>query len=305
MRVFPNTILEKIDCVESLTGKCEERKTLSECIQLCEQTPGCSAGCFLHPACIPLEMSSDFFYRLQDKTEYPFLTDRDSAVFVSDRVPFPPSDTNTVFYRDNLVLNVLDTALNVSLTDGFVIAKSPVYVRFSSENHPFEVRNGDRVAITLPDTTYLLRNVDNEIAWSQAVLNTHTDTTTFEIRTDKKPLGSLLTYDDIVYFTQNQSPVVVQGNSLVILTMNTENAIRQGKQVYFRLIPKVSTYYKDGNVCRETTKNGASTPTYRSSQCWDSKTQPKKTDNSVAVVVIIAVAVLLLLVFSYCVYLQT
>lgn len=322
--IFPDTTLEDLtinDCFNTTSGKCEKTDTLSQCIDLCEKDENCISGYFIETPdkkniCVPIHNTSQDYesyvklvHNIRNKNIFPILKNMKSYVFTTTEYKYPPANIKNLLYIDNVTIENVYTKKSIALdpnNNSIIMSDKEVYVRilpWETDKNLILVKNGDNVIIVIPNTTYVLRTANNILKWTTSILSNNTDDSKLKIfSSDKnKKLGDFLTYDDTVYFTHNNNPIVydTETNSLVIQSMSIENTIASNKNIYFKLNPKVVGYYCNKNTCTpielDTDRDFS---VYRSPECWNmcENTPVKKSRN----ILVFIILIILLLIFLKC-----
>jgi len=251
--------------------------------------------------CVPLRnyMSDETFpyYRLRHKDYYPEFKRVDSTFFISTSYPYPPNKANVLFYEDHFILRNINTGKWLGMEDLGTVSqmvtftdKKPVHVQFIPikisrsyvENYVL-IQNGAYVAINIPHTSFILRkeNFNDEVKWLMRATTYNGPSNTFQIHCyPPKKVGENLNYNDKFYFTYFGR--LLQYNEdmklLEVTNNNFEDALGDGKNVLFDLIPQVEVRYCEGGKCKsinlsQTQRNGESAtyknfPVSRSKNCW-------------------------------------
>jgi len=272
--IFPDTTLDNIrldDCPSSVTGTCENTKTIEECIQICQDNQPCFAGYFIETPdqkniCVPIRKISGGpsigpYYRLRNKNMYKELQGLKSSVFTSQIYKYPPDHGNNIFYTDKFVLTNLSAGKSIGLSDRRgvtdTLTNTPVYIQFlpkeifrSYITQYLIVKNGDEVIINIPNTAYILKDNPEGISWVLRLSSLEEPNNTFRVfSTDKnKKIGDLLNYQDILYFTSQDRQVVFDKNSGDLITATNNNP--EASSMYFKPTPKIRVYYCESGQCK-------------------------------------------------------
>ena len=190
--IFPNTTISDIwfnDCSSSVTGKCENTKSLRDCISLCKEEI-CDSGYFIETPdnnniCIPFFNDSihkrpNIYKRLHHQDIYPQLRNVKSFVFANNNIlKYPPDKPNNVLYTDRIYLtnifsnksigingdnkSILDDILtNIPIT----LQLLPKDIERTNVSRHYEVKNGDNVIVNVPNTTYVLQTENFKLTWA-------------------------------------------------------------------------------------------------------------------------------------------
>lgn len=317
--VFPNSTLADLninDCANSITGKCEKTDTLQQCVNLCEKDNNCISGYFIETPdkeniCVPIHNTTQDFetyvkllHNIRNKNIFPILKDMKSYIFTTSDYNYPPNNINNLLYIDNITIENINTHKSISLgnnNNNIVMSSNPTYIRllpYQTEKNPLMIRNGDSIVISIPNSTYVLRDVNNSLQWTSSILSNITEDSTLKIFTsDKnKKIGDFLTYSDILYFTYKENPIIydTDNNSLVIQSMNIDNAISSNKNILFKISPKVTAYTCNKQTCEPVELNTTNTSHYRSPSCWNLCNTEKKTKNKIIIIIILLFLIILL-----------
>lgn len=321
--IFPDSTLEDItinDCVNSSTGKCEKTNTLEQCLQLCQKDDNCTSGYFIETPdkeniCVPIHnVSQDYesyvklLHNIRNKNIFPILKNMKTYVFTNTEYTFPPDNLNNILYIDNVIIENIKTKKTIGLDqkDNLnIMLNEPVYVRllpWDTGKNPLMVRNGDEIIIVIPNSTYVLRVADGSLNWTTSILSNNTDDSKLRIfSTDKnKKIGDFLSYKDKIYFTHEMNPIIYDKDtdSLVIQSMNIENAISSHRNLEFKISPKVVAYYCKEKKCIpieiDTEKDVS---LYRSPACWNLCEEKTRRKSKIFLYIIIVIILLILLKF--------
>jgi hypothetical protein len=278
--IFPGTTLDNIkldDCPSSVTGTCEDTKTVEDCIKLCQDNQPCFAGYFIetpdkHNICVPIRKiyrgpSIGPYYRLRNKNIYPELKNMKSYVFTNKTsYKYPPDHGNSIFYTDKFVLTNLasqksiGTEENGNIVPTDILTSYPVFLQFlpqeilrSYVSQYLVVKNGDEVVVNIPNTAYILENDGKNINWVMKLVSLGGPNTALHVfSTDKnKKIGDFLNYSDTLYFTNGSQPLVYDSelNILKIDSANIDNV--DPANTYFKITPKIQGYYCEENQCKQ------------------------------------------------------
>lgn len=314
--IFPDTTLDNLivdDCQSSVTGTCENTKTVEECIQICRDNQPCFAGYFIQTPdnkniCVPIKKISNSrvegpYYRLRNKNIYPELKNMKSYVFTNKMYDYPPDHANNIFYTDKFVLTNLVSQKSFGLSEDNKISNvvtlttKPINIQFLPKNifrtylsQYIIVKNGDEVIINIPNSAYILKDNTENISWALILASLEGSNNTFRVfSTDKnKKIGDFLNYQDTLYFTSQGNLVIYDAEMETIITTPTsiENEISKNNNMYFKIIPKIHAYYCDGEckkVMLENTEMSQEKAKYkgvrvfRSPFCWGQCNSPGKT----------------------------
>lgn len=294
--IFPDTTLDNLrvdDCPSSVTGKCENTKTVEDCIQICHDNQPCFAGYFIETPdkkniCVPIRKISDSpigpYYRLRNKDIYPQLENMKSYVFANQIYKYPPDHANCIFYTDKFVLTNIVAGKSVGISDkgkSQTLTDNPVYVQFlpqeilrTSITHYSMVKNGDEVVINIPNTAYILKNKSDNILWVLTLLQDPNNTFRVFSSDKNKKIGDPLNYQDTLYFTSQGSPIIYN-TELDTLKTGIDT---QTNNIYFKTTPKIRVYYCEKGNCKnvmlEQTEMNQEKARYngirisRSPSCW-------------------------------------
>ena len=332
--IFPDTTLDNLrldDCISSVTGKCENTKTIEECIKICEDNQPCFAGYFIetpdkHNICVPIRKipggpSIGPYYRLRNKNIYPELKNMKSSVFANKTsYKYPPDHGNNIFYTDRFVLTnlasqkSLGTEKDGTLVSNNILSDNPIFLQFLPQeilrtyiSQYLIVKNGDEVVINIPNTAYVLENDGQNINWEMKLVSPKSTTASLRIfSTDKnKKIGDLLNYADTLYFTDGSQPLIYDKdtNTLKIQYVNIDSTNQAN--TYFKITPKIQGYYCDGNQCKsvmlEDTEMNEEKSRYkdaivhRNPNCWE--TCKKSSSKSFWLLAIVLIGILVIIIF--------
>lgn len=278
--IFPNTTLDNLrinDCPSSVTGTCEDTKTIEDCIQLCKDNQPCFAGYFIETPdkkniCVPIRKISEGlaigpYYRLRNQNIYPELEGMKSYVFTSQKYNYPPDHGNSIFYTDKFVLTNITSQKSVGVSDegkisiNKTLTTKPVYVQFlpreilrSYVTQYIAVKNGDEVVINIPDTAYILKDDSENISWVLGISSLEGPNNTFRVfSADKnKKIGDFLNYQDTLYFTIQGRLVIydMDNNRLKTISTSLENVMEKSNNMFFKTSPKIHVYYCENGECK-------------------------------------------------------
>ena len=313
--IFPDTTLDNIrvdDCPSSVTGKCENTKTVEDCIQICHDNQPCFSGYFIETPdrkniCVPMKKISGgnigLYYRLRNKNIYPILKGMKSYIFTNKSYTYPPDHANSIFYTDKLILTNIISQKSIGVTDegenysSETLTDSPAFIQFlpkevirTNISQYLIVKNGDEVIINIPYTAYILKeNSENNISWVLKLSSLRGTDNSFRVfSTDKnKKIGDNLNYQDTLYFTSQGKPIIYDGDSHMLKTtsISIENEIQKNDNMYFKTIPKINVYYCENEKCKsvmldQTEMNEEKSrykgiPVSRSPSCWGCQSSKK------------------------------
>lgn len=281
--VFPHTTMANLDlndCNDTVNGVCQPAENLQECIKLCEDDPEgrCEWGYFIttpkgeENICVPIynytEQQVIPFYLLRQKDYYPELKNLDSTFFFQKSYPYPPDLANGLFYMDNFVLKNINTGMVLGTNEDGKITENvnfskedPVSLQFlptdSARSHVEQyvmIKNGENVAINIPGTSLILRKEGGgEIKWLMRASMVNSEQNTFQIHALSSPNeGLMMHYGLQFYFTYFGQILTYDEKSQTIklLNMSYEDAIKNKENVLFELIPKIESYYCDRDECK-------------------------------------------------------
>lgn len=299
--IFPNTTLDNLqldDCISSVTGKCENKSTVQDCIKLCQESKNCFAGYFIETPdkqniCVPINKilggpSLGPYYRLRNQNIYPELKGMTSSVFTSPEYEFPPKHANYIFYTDKFVLTNILSGKNIGTnnTDKNTVLSSEddLFLQFLPDeilrnyvSRYLIIRNGDEVSLSIPGTSYFLKNDGENISWVMRISSIEASDNKFRVfsANKNKKIGDFLDYSDTLYFTSSNQKLSYDSNldSLKLSPQNVEE-----NSTYFKITPKISVYYCENGKCKnillEHSDMSGSHATYkghdisRNPNCW-------------------------------------
>ena len=276
--IFPDTIfsnMETVDCNNTMEGKCYEDKSFDECINMCEKSPKCNFGYYIHGAgskniCVPLldlGMHSNPMYRLRNKGIYPEMKDTHTKTFFDRSVfHFPPEQANNIFFMDNFNIQNVETSFWLDKYPSKTEQKDVLF-NHEKEAEPLimqllqippnlsagvqyvMVTYGENIAINIPTTTLIFRESktnSEKLEWVARISNI-TDASAFQIIPTMagKKIGDNVLFSDTFAIKTNASFLGVdKENNLVKLYYNTYNEAKErGHNVTFRFIPQIEGYY--------------------------------------------------------------
>lgn len=310
--LFKDAVLSDIevdDCLSTLQGRCENTKSLDDCIQKCDDTDTCEMGYFIESPtgrnfCGHLTYYTIPYFRLNDPSIYPEMSGMKPYFFTKkDVLPFPPKLPNAVFYKDYFALKIKGKDLFISEgKNEEAQIGSDVYVDVSfipsrtikpRIQQYIPVRHGDEVAINIPYTALVLTRRDNNgqgFKWEIGASDINTPSSTVRVySTDKdRKVGDVLGYSESVYFIDDNHPVIYdeEKNILTLYRESLDNAIRDNIPYIFELIPKIDVYYCENGSCKRTQLENCKTEGYnaffndvevhRSEDCWGFCSPPKQ-----------------------------
>ena len=274
--VFKDTIfsaIDTMDCDESVSGQCLIDKTFDECLDVCENNNYCEYGYYVTtPAqsiCVPLRTTasglSNPAYRLRKKDIYPEFKNIDSKVFIrKKKYRFPPTEANTVFYMDNILLHNVESDCNVNglfldVTSNDVmyskngdlqikLLEIPTDLSIGTQYVP--IKYGDQVAFNLPETNLVIRNsvTTTKLEWIARSFNLGPEIAYIlvPLPNSNKKIGDIVNYSDS--FSISSSGIFVVGvndllRSEIYYYKDYENAKLRGKNVTFKFLPKMMGWY--------------------------------------------------------------
>lgn len=312
--IFPNTVLSHIhisDCANTVNGVCIDDKTIEQCIELCNND---DSGVGYHvqfddnrSICVPIRTSHNPelnpVHRFRKQSIYPAFDNVAVSTFINTKkFPFPPGQTNVVFYKDILMLKNED--INILFGGKKYLLEGGEITGFSSDSQlninllPYEriesqvanylpLQYGDYFNINVPGTTLLLTkgaNTDN-LQWIQGRGLAEPEYAKFQILPfgDEKKLGDLVNYGDVFIIEYNSTDIaVVDKDYRTFVVKGSANT--QGKRAkqtdfpYFSFVSKMMGYYCEDKKCKsipiiETQPSGNSNtykgkPVNRVQGCW-------------------------------------
>jgi hypothetical protein len=235
----------------SVTGKCENVKTLQDCVNLCNEN--CDRGYFIETPnsdniCLPLDsiyfdIDSSPYYHIRNQE----FKNSKSTIFIKDRYKYPPDDSNVIFYLDNLQITNIKSGESIGIeNEGKIkvlntISEKKVNLHFipnrlldSNMNKHLPVKNGDNIIINIPSTSYVLNENNGNIIWNLNILSN----SYFKIFAKNKNFGNILTYDDEIYFMYQDKYIGFDNQNLSLSDQIND-------YVYFKLEPQILVYYCD------------------------------------------------------------
>jgi hypothetical protein len=308
--------LDVSDCTNSVTGKCEDVKTVEDCADICGKHLNCDSGYFIENTdrniCVPVRKPKTEniypYYRYRNKSIYPQLKNRQTFTFSS--YDYPPSFPNAIFYKDFFSIQIkgdkkylnIDTENKAEKDIKFL--DIPIHVQFLlgkiQRNYiegDIAIKNGDNVILNIPNTSLVLYREDEKIVWKIGDPNSGDRNMIFQIYSDKKETENI-TFSDNIILKMDDKYLSPKGDSLVL----SEN------KTFFTLTPKIEVYYCDGTcksvLLEQCVKKGVKAffngkEVYRSPSCWnlcDNLDNNKRHDS---ILLIILTILLLLFILFY------
>jgi hypothetical protein len=261
--VFPDSTfshIQSMDCNDAMEGQCYNNKSLSDCINDCQNSPECNFGYHIsniqggEDICVPLRdgnIDSNPMYRLRNKSMYTEMDDITSTVFIDKtKYSFPPVDANIVFFMDNFLIENIETndLLNISPVlkrvefkkDGDLIVQVlQIPPDLSAGTEYVAVKYGDLIAFNIPNTTLVMRpnTSSNFMEWVTKSYSLSSNSS-FYIKplSPERKEGDKVRYSDTFTIHSNVS------------TIGVDKCI----DTAFRFIPKMNGYYcNNDGVCTE------------------------------------------------------
>lgn len=271
--VFNDTVfsdLDSIDCNDTVSGVCYENKTIDDCISLCDKERNCNSGYYIDTGnttiCVPVK---DYIhkelnpsYRLRNKIIYPTLKDFTVKTFInSKKYKYPPDMANAVFFEDFFELENIKSGLRVGDIDNqatIQLEKKGTNLQFLPSKDVTEkstiyipVRYNIPLVIRIPSTNIVMfKENQKQLVWSSRVLSIPDQDNTFRLHSVKEQDGSYAYYGDTVYITYQNIFIIeynARNNYLEAIHESYENAIKNNRNIFFKLIPKVENYFCNSN----------------------------------------------------------
>lgn len=298
--IFDDVIYSDIqlaDCNDSITGICNNTKSLEECLDLAKNKS--DFGYFIETPdkrnyCIPLKKIGegiDYYHRIKNKSYYPIFKNMKTHVFSTTDQPFPSKIPNAVFYTDYFYLKNIQSDMNISKSDDDTISEKIVL----SKNHhislqflPKEilrtqveeyipVKNGDEIVLNIPKTSLILRKQnDNTVSWLFRATTAYVPKNTFVINCKNKNIREIVNFDDEIYISSDDNILVYDNNQLSLQPKN--QTLLNNPNIMFKMIPKINVYYCQDNKCNKIelshTKTLGNLATYKGNEiyrqpnCW-------------------------------------
>lgn len=316
--IWKDTVLDFIeiaDCADTQNGICLSGKNLYECIDECNS--GCSAGYHIEfnsgkTICVPIRTDIhpklNPVYRLRKKILYPELKNVKISTFVDTNVfPFPPNLSNSVFYRDILSIENIDTSKLVDtrlkvefdnqiyLDDNHGIYednndKNLIQV-VQSQSSAIQVNNyypvcyGDHIQFCIPNTSFFIKESEyGKLKWEFLLEILHGNDMEFQIVPidSNHKIGDIITYGDVFAIEYSNTSIVSVNPEYQYLELIYDNLSdilkNKNKNIKFKFVSKMNGYYCDNNVCKDIPikdieKSGKSgiykgVPVSRHPGCW-------------------------------------
>ena len=275
--LFPDKILSNIEisnCKDTIDGTCPEGLKLEECIQMCAEDENCDAGYFISTGgdktvCAPLRTSIhreiNPTYRLIDPSFYPELYGADVTTFANKTVfPFPPSQINTLHFRDIMSLINIGTGKTFGDKSAVIEKNKPagfgnsvdinltVYPKIESmeqESTLIPVTYGSRIDIALPASALSLRSGPGEqIVWGENLYEF--PSIFFRIKPTScsgKKIGDKVDYDEPFLLTYNDIYIVFVQDDV----MSLSSSWKIPKNATFKFVSRMKGYYCNDGQCSE------------------------------------------------------
>jgi hypothetical protein len=325
--------LELSDCDMTVNGICTSPANINDCFKQC-QPPNCNMGYFIETSdktiCAPLQMQNNDerpYYRIRNKDIYPELANTKSTVFVNQKThPFPPNRANSVFCLDIFEVKEIQTGKSISVAEGQDVREeikfgdTPVYLQIIPavagktfiENY-LAIRNGDRISINIPGTSYLLNYYENTTEWYLAASFNQPDTTIFQIFVDDpaRKIGAPISYADTFYLAFNNSILIMNDLFRLQVDANIDiiRAKEHNKKCLFKLLPKIKGYYCENNTCNDIILDQADMDgphvthkgnlVTRNPTCWNICEKKHNKHYVFVIIVIIVILIVLLILFRH------
>lgn len=282
--IFQNSTfhhLETMDCNDTMTGECYYDKTFDQCIQSCKDNPECNFGYYISDTpnkkniCVPLRdanINSNPVYRLRTQDIYKELDGARSTVFINkNKHAFPPEQANTVFFKDNFMIENIETKMSletspISSNESEPTSQSIVEfskngdhivqaLQISADTEYIPLKYGDRLAFHIPNTTLVMRSDDNIIEWvvRSFSISQHS---AFYLKplTPGRKIGDDVKYSDIFSIHADVSILSINGHANIeqLYYESHSKAKDKGANVTFRFIPKMKGWYCNNDAqCTE------------------------------------------------------
>jgi hypothetical protein len=282
--VFPDSVfssMDTTDCNDTISGVCYTDKSFDECVQICSDAPNksCGAGYYVtggkDSICVPIKTSVHEFlnpvYRLRKKGIYPSMKNLNIRTFVDKKpYPFPPDMGNAVFYEDFFALENVKTGWRIELppnnlldTNDVLFTKGkglnlqilPYKNTMSRSQIYIPVRYAAPLILNIPGTNLvMLKKAGKNVGWAERILASPSIQNTFKIHTKNlENPDQLISYGAEVFITYQDLFIMEydeQSQKLVAIYENLESAKKEGRNILFRLVPNVESYYCDNGKCK-------------------------------------------------------
>jgi hypothetical protein len=117
------------------------------------------------------------------------------------------------------------------------------------------VKCGDDITINVPNTSFLLRQIDEkDVTWLQRATTMLNPENAFRIFAVGKKEREPLMFTDTFYLTHDNKRILTfDKEKLELVETDFENALKQKLNIYFQLEPKVEVNYCEDELCKKTT----------------------------------------------------
>ena len=302
-------------CVDTINAECVKNISLEECIDVCKNDKNkfCDAGYYidlknknnLKSLCFPL--NTDYYPDLshyidiRPKSEFPYSNQYNVNTFVNtNKFPFPPKDTNTVWFDDDFLVKNVETGKFLETVDDesdiVMFADNPKDTLIQLIPKTFyELKTvvkyeDEECTLAIPKTTLVLsqkpfgvsKGLSSFVSWVGVSYFglTQLPLLTFE-STENKKKGEPMCYGDVFYIKMyNNNYIGLNENNSLTLYNKDINVLKENKfpSIKFTFIPKFNLYTCDNGVCKEvniaecehegTVRLYKGNPTYRSNVCY-------------------------------------
>jgi len=299
-----NNITETSCNNDTINGICS-KTTLEECLVKCENNPNCSYGYYIKDKklCVPLKESkikSNPYYKLQLK---PSSIHNNITTFIdTNKYKFPPTDSNNIFYLDNVSLLNIETG-TLLYTDPFINKDSDIVFKENNDiiiqllQQPFNYPNGmytnikygDLFNINLPTTNFIVLNITTHFKWiNHQITNKQTFFSIHPIN-DTRQIGDDVLYSDVFILKLMDTQLYID-STMKLTTIPSKNYT-------FKFIPKIIVYKCINDKCMPTPFKPN---VYKNSKCWDTCNKPP-INNKIHFIVILLIIIVLLIILLSCV----
>lgn len=290
--VFRNCTISNIDmadCSATIDGVCHTTNSLQECMDLCGTNSECNMGHYIETEtrniCIPLKKQEYPYFRIRDKNLYPVMSNLGSTVFVKKSYPYPPDDTNVIFYTDTFNLKNKITEKFLGITDAGTISEDIIFTDYpiniqllppsitgNLASGYIPVKHGDFVVVNIPQSTFIVSEKNdnsNSLNWETKGSVRSSSLTGLQIFGEGKNDGDTLLYSDKIYFMYNNRIVLYDSNNSLVV--GTTGILGTGN-VFFELVPRFEVSYCEDGRCKSSIigePECIGKTVYRNPVCWN------------------------------------
>jgi hypothetical protein len=200
---------------------------------------------------------------------YPELKNVKISTFVNTNIfPFPPELSNSVFYRDILIIENVEQNKYLQTNNNDVIYldssnKNLIQIIQSKSsavqiNKYYPVCYGDHVQFCIPGTSFFIKETENgKLKWEPSLEILYENDMEFKIvpidKNSDKKIGDIITYGDVFAIEYSDTSIVCVNKDYNYLELIYDNLsdVSKYKNIKFKFVSKMNGYYCDNGVCKD------------------------------------------------------